>query len=72
MREDDRLSVAWDKPTGGNLGVSVEKIEKGGKGPALVGGWASYRDSRVTRDSYQWSKKLDAPQLGGARWVKEK
>jgi hypothetical protein len=59
IRDGDRLSVAWDKPTGGNLGVAVYKIEKGAKGPSLVGSWAAYEDKKATKDSYKWSKKLD-------------
>jgi hypothetical protein len=59
MRDGNRLSVAWDKPNGGNLGVAVYKIEKGEKGPDLVGAWAAYEDKKVTKDTYKWSKKLD-------------
>src|SRR5262245_3105594 len=35
--ENGVFSVAWDFPHGGNLGVAVYKIEKGTKGPKLVG-----------------------------------
>ncbi len=59
LRDGDHLSVAWDFPTGGNLGVAVYKIEKGDKGPSLVGRWAAYQDNRATKDTYKWSKKLD-------------
>jgi hypothetical protein len=59
IRDGDRLCVAWDKPNGGNLGVAVYKIEKGDKGPALVGSWAAYEDKRATKDSYKWARKLD-------------
>jgi hypothetical protein len=59
LRDGDRFSVAWDKPNGGNLGVAVYKIEKGQKGPSLVGKWAAYRDKLTTKDTYQWSRKLD-------------
>jgi hypothetical protein len=59
LRDGDRLAVAWDKPNGGNLGVAVYKIEKGAKGPALVGRWAAYQDKQSTKDTYTWSKKLD-------------
>ncbi len=59
IREGDRLAVAWDFPTGGNLGVAVYTIEKGEKGPSLVGKWASYKDKLVTKDAYKWSRKLE-------------
>lgn len=59
IRDGNRLAVAWDFPTGGNLGVAVYKIEKGEKGPLLVGKWAAYQDKLTTKDTYQWSKKLD-------------
>lgn len=58
IREGERLSVAWDFPTGGNLGVAVYTIQKGDKGPALVGKWAAYQDPRSTKDTYQWAGKL--------------
>ena len=59
IRDGDSLAVAWDFPKGGNLGVAVYKIEKGDKGPVLVGKWAAYQDKVTTKDSYKWSKKLE-------------
>lgn len=59
IRDGDRLSVAWDFPKGGNLGVAVYKIEKGDKGPVLVGKWAAYQDKLTTKDAYRWSRKTD-------------
>jgi len=59
IRQDDRLSVAWQRSDGANLGVTVFKIEKGDKGPTLVGGWAALQDRRITPDTQRWSRKLE-------------
>jgi hypothetical protein len=57
LLEGKTLSVAWDFPTGGNLGVAVYKVEKGEKGPNLVGRWAAYQDPRSTADTIAFVKK---------------
>jgi len=59
IRQDDRLSVAWQRSDGANLGVTVFKIEKSDKGPTLVGGWAALQDRRITPDTQRWSRKLE-------------
>ena len=59
IREGDTLSIGWEKYDGGNLGVSVYKIEQGDKGPTLIGEWSNYPGGGTVRDSLKWSRKLD-------------
>jgi hypothetical protein len=59
VREDDHLSIGWHRSDGANLGVSVYRIEKGDKGPTLVGGWAAYPGGRIARDALIWEKRLE-------------
>jgi hypothetical protein len=42
LLKDGVMAIAWQKSTGGNLGVSQVKVEKGEKGPQLVGPWINY------------------------------
>ena len=53
----DTLSFGWDLPRGGNLGICVYKIEKGDKGPKLVGHWAAYQDKKPTADTLTFVSK---------------
>jgi hypothetical protein len=55
--DGDRFSVAWDSTEGGNLGVAIYKVEKGDKGPKLVGRWASYNDKKATADTIEFVSK---------------
>lgn len=59
IRNGDNLAIGWQRSDGANLGVSFYKIERGDKGPVLVGGWTSFESTRVSKDSLKWSKKLD-------------
>jgi hypothetical protein len=47
----DVLSIAWAFPNGANLGVCSYKVEKGEKGPKLVGHWAAYNDKTPSEDT---------------------
>jgi hypothetical protein len=57
IRDGDILSVGWDRPQGGNLGVSVFKIEKGDKGPKLTSKWAAYQDNKLSTEVLLFEKK---------------
>jgi hypothetical protein len=59
IREEDSLSIGWQKSDGRNLGVSVYRIEKGGKGPTLTGAWSPYPGGGMVKDSLIWSRKVD-------------
>ena len=59
IREGDSLSIGWQKSDGRNLGVSIYKIEKGDKGPTLVGVWSPYPGGGTVKDSMKWSRKVD-------------
>jgi len=59
IREGDSLSIGWDKSDGRNLGVSVYRIEKGDKGPNLVGEWTSFPGGGTRKDTLKWSRKVD-------------
>src|SRR5688572_18638688 len=58
IRNGDSLAIGWQRADGTNLGVSFYKIEKGDKGPALVGGWTSRDSTRISKDTLSWSRKL--------------
>jgi hypothetical protein len=59
IREGDTLSIGWEKVDGRNLGVSVYRIEKGAKGPTLIGVWSPYPGGGTVKDSLTWSRKVD-------------
>jgi hypothetical protein len=59
IRDGDSLSIGWHKPDGRNLGVSFFKIEKGDKGPTLVGAWAPYPGGGMIKQTLTWSRKVD-------------
>jgi hypothetical protein len=39
--------------------VGIFKIEKGDKGPTLVGEWSPYPGGGTMKDTMKWSRKLD-------------
>jgi hypothetical protein len=59
IRDGDTLSIGWQRSDGRNLGVSVYRIEKGGKGPTLTGDWSPYPGSGMVKDFLKWSRKVD-------------
>lgn len=59
IRDGDTFSIGWQKSDGRNLGVSVYRIEKGNKGPKLVGEWSPYPGGGTRKDTLQWSRKVD-------------
>jgi hypothetical protein len=59
IRDGDNLAIGWQRADGANLGVSFFKIEKGEKGPTLVGGWAAYPGGGVSKDTLKWSRKIE-------------
>ena len=60
LHDGDTLSVGWDRERiGGNLGVSVFKIQKGEKGPTLVSKWANYGGNKFGNETLLWHQKKD-------------
>jgi hypothetical protein len=59
IRNGDSFAIGWQRADGANLGVSHYKIEKGEKGPVLVGGWTSMESTRILKDTLKWSRKLE-------------
>jgi hypothetical protein len=49
LLEGKTFSTAWDFTNGGDLGLGVYKVERGLRGPRLVGRYASYTKGRLDR-----------------------
>ena len=57
IRDGDRFAVAWQRFDRANLGVSLYRIEKGDRGPRMVGGWAAYPGGGIAPDTLNFSRR---------------
>jgi hypothetical protein len=57
IREGNTFAVAWQRSDRANLGVSLYRIEKGDRGPRMVGNWAAYPGGGITPDTLNFSRR---------------
>jgi len=57
IREGSTFAVAWQRYDRANLGVSLYRIERGDRGPRMVGGWAAYPGGGIVPDTLNFSRR---------------
>jgi hypothetical protein len=54
---DRTFSTCWAKRKGGDLALAIYRVEKGERGPRLVGWYASFGDEKKTPDKLHFISK---------------
>jgi len=60
IRDGDRFAIGWQRSDRANLGVSLYTIERGERGPRMVGGWAAYPGGGIAPDTLNFSRRAGA------------